>query len=83
MRNIVGPEHIHLSEIFREHMAIYRDAEDLINIGAYKEGANKKIDQAIRLNDPISSFLKQSVEDPCDMAESLNRLSSTLNGVEG
>ncbi|MEQ1877497.1 MAG: FliI/YscN family ATPase [Bdellovibrionia bacterium] len=80
MRNIVSNEHTHLAEMFRENMAIYRDAEDLINIGAYKEGANKKIDRAIQLNDPIIDYLRQNVGDPCTMRESLVRLSNALGG---
>ncbi|HEX4922863.1 MAG TPA: FliI/YscN family ATPase [Bdellovibrionales bacterium] len=82
MRNIISREHVHLAELFRENMAVYRDAEDLINIGAYKEGANPKIDQAIRLNDPITSYLRQNVDDPCNMEESVARLAQTLNGAE-
>ena len=47
----------------RELLAEYRDAEDLINIGAYKEGANPRIDRAIQLNESLKSFLKQSVNE--------------------
>lgn len=62
MRNVVSPEHFQQSMRVREAMAIYRESEDLINIGAYKMGTSAKIDQAIRLEQPISNMLKQSVE---------------------
>jgi flagellum-specific ATP synthase len=62
MRNVVSPEHFKQSMRVREAMAIYRESEDLINIGAYKSGTSAKIDQAIRLEQPISNMLKQPVE---------------------
>jgi flagellum-specific ATP synthase len=43
----------------RELLAAYRNAEDLISIGAYKEGAKPIVDQAIARIDGINQFLKQ------------------------
>ena len=50
----------------RDLLATYRDAEDLINIGAYKRGSNPKIDLAIQKIDAINAFLKQRAEDAAD-----------------
>lgn len=50
----------------RDLLATYRDAEDLINIGAYKRGSNSKIDLAIQKIDAINAFLKQRAEDAAD-----------------
>ena len=47
----------------RELLATYRDAEDLINIGAYVDGSNPKIDRAKKMVDPILSFLRQSIDE--------------------
>lgn len=58
----------------RETMAIYRDAEDLIQIGAYARGSSKEIDAAIAAWPAIRDFLKQSVEDPADYQQSLDQL---------
>lgn len=71
MRNVTSDEHFKQSLRVRELMAVYKDAEDLINIGAYKMGASPKIDEAIRLEGSIESLLRQSVEEPCtfDTAE--------------
>ena len=41
----------------------YREAEDLINIGAYVSGSNPKIDEAIALHEKIDVFLKQKTEE--------------------
>jgi flagellum-specific ATP synthase len=68
MRNVVSPQFVRLSRLMREHIAVYREAEDLINIGAYKTGANPQIDEAIRLQPMITEFLRQEVEESTDLA---------------
>jgi flagellum-specific ATP synthase len=78
MRNIVSPQQVHLAESMRENLAIYRDAEDLINIGAYREGTNKKIDHAISLNEPINLFLRQAVPERADLDTSVREMASIL-----
>lgn len=54
------------ASIARDLMAAYRDAEDLINLGAYAKGSNSKIDMAIHYIDSINSFLKQGIAESCD-----------------
>jgi flagellum-specific ATP synthase len=49
-----------------EHLAVYRDAEDLINIGAYVKGSNPRIDLALKKIDMITEFLRQNIEDNGD-----------------
>jgi flagellum-specific ATP synthase len=66
MRNVVTEEHFQAAVKTREMLAIYKEAEDLINIGAYKMGSNPKIDQAIRLESGIEKMLKQDVGDSTD-----------------
>ncbi|OQW50229.1 MAG: EscN/YscN/HrcN family type III secretion system ATPase [Proteobacteria bacterium SG_bin7] len=69
MRSIVPSEVIKISRELREMMAVYRDAEDLIRIGAYKQGANKTIDRAIALEPVIKSFLMQEIEDKSNLQD--------------
>ncbi len=69
MRNVVSPEHFRQSHFTREMMAVYKDAEDLINIGAYKAGSNPKIDMAIKLNDSIEHLLKQTMDENTNLQE--------------
>lgn len=61
MIEIVEKEHYQASQKLRSAMAVYREAEDLINIGAYVAGSNENIDRAIRLIEPIKHFLQQGV----------------------
>ena len=78
MRAVVTPEHTRLAQKLRENLAIYKDAEDLINIGAYKPGSNPKIDKAVKVNDALVDFLKQRVEEGTDFNSSLRLLQGIL-----
>ncbi len=57
-----------------EILAVYRDAEDLINIGAYVKGSNPKIDLALKKIDAILDFLKQGINDKGNPAATRQRL---------
>jgi flagellum-specific ATP synthase len=61
-------------------MATYREAEDLINIGAYVKGSNPRIDEALRNWETIRSFLRQRSDEDADFQNSIARLMSL--GVE-
>jgi len=78
MRSVTDHVHQELARELREILATYREAEDLINIGAYKQGANPKIDRAVRLYNPLISFLKQRVEDKADFVRSIRELQNIL-----
>jgi flagellum-specific ATP synthase len=78
MRAVATPDHVKLAQKLREYLAVYRDAEDLINIGAYKQGSNPKIDKAIKLIDGLNDFLRQRVEDPSDMKQTMQILQGLL-----
>ena len=54
---------LELSATAREHVALYRRNEDLINIGAYNKGSNPALDQAIRVHGPLQKYLRQSVDE--------------------
>lgn len=74
MIDVVDPEHQQAAKLLLEHLAVYRDAEDLINIGAYVEGSNPKIDLAIEKIDEITAFLKQDIVDKGDYQLTRERL---------
>lgn len=74
MTEIAEVEHRKAAGNARDLLAIYRDSEDLINIGAYVKGSNVKIDSAIKYNEKINEFLKQSMEDFTPFEECIGRL---------
>ncbi len=78
MKNVITPEQEKLALKMREQIAIYREAEDLINIGAYKPGTNPKIDRAIKLNDGVTEYLRQRVEEPSNFIQSLRQMQGLL-----
>ncbi len=74
MKEIVSPEHRKLATELISILATYRKSEDLINIGAYVAGSNSKIDDAIKMHEPINEFLRQGVEDKVDFERVLEEL---------
>jgi len=78
MKNIVGDNNMDFAKKVRQNIATYRDAEDLINIGAYKAGTNPKIDKAIELHDLIDEFLIQEVNEPSQFKERVQALAQRL-----
>ena len=52
----------------------YREAEDLINVGAYQKGNNPQIDFAIDRIDGVNVFLRQDVEDHSVFTDSVDRM---------
>lgn len=63
MSAVVSKEHKQLAGQMKNVLATYRDAEDLINIGAYRAGSNKNIDFAIEKIDEINTFLRQGTDE--------------------
>lgn len=78
MRAVSSPEHVKLAQKLRETLAVYKDAEDLINIGAYKPGSNPKIDKAVKVIDGVNDFLKQRVEDPTNFTQTIRQMQQIL-----
>ncbi len=59
--------------ILRRHLAVYSEAEDLINAGAYTAGSNPEIDVAIKKFREIRSFLVQGIDEKAPWIETLKR----------
>lgn len=76
---VVSREHLQAASKLKEIYAVYADAEDLINIGAYVAGSNRRIDGAIALIDQINAFLIQSVRENSSFNETSERLIGIAN----
>jgi flagellum-specific ATP synthase len=79
MKEIVTPEQYAAANELKRLMAIYRDAEDLINIGAYKAGANRDIDLAIKYRETIMRYTGQSVDELTTLDEAVEMLTATFH----
>jgi flagellum-specific ATP synthase len=58
----------------RRLLAAYREAKDLVEIGAYVAGTNPTVDRAIELKDDIEDFLQQDIQQLADSDDSWSRL---------
>lgn len=74
MSQIATKEHKAAAGKLKNVLATYNEAEDLINIGAYKSGANPNIDYAIEKIDSINEYLCQDVDDRFSFEEELQML---------
>ena len=63
MTEIVSPEHRQLASRIRDIMSVYEKNADLVSIGAYKPGTNRKLDFAMSKIDAVNSFLTQDVNE--------------------
>lgn len=69
MSDIVSKEHKQMANEIKKIMAVYKDAEDLINIGAYVRGSNESIDNAIDKINDINEFLSQKTDEKFSFSE--------------
>ena len=84
MKEVSTEEEIRLAGRVRELTATYREAEDLINIGAYARGSNARIDEAIEKIDAINTFFRQGIVERSDHAESVRELARIVGeGSQG
>jgi flagellum-specific ATP synthase len=61
MPDVVPPSHLAAASTVRDILATYRDAEDLVNIGAYVPGSNPRVDHALARIDQVRLFLRQGI----------------------
>jgi len=71
MSSVATREHKNLANRTLEMMAVYKEAEDIINIGAYSPGANPKIDLAISKIEAINRFTKQQIDEPSELENTI------------
>lgn len=74
MSSITDKGHKDVANKLKNVVATYNDAEDLINIGAYRAGSNKEIDYAIKKINDVNAFLMQGTEEKFDFEETVELL---------
>ncbi|MBA3008843.1 MAG: FliI/YscN family ATPase [Proteobacteria bacterium] len=78
MRDVSDPEHIALREQAVNVMASYKNAEDMITIGAYVDGSDPQVDRAKKLMPRINQFLRQNMDVRIDHSASVLGLKKAL-----
>ncbi|MDR2478695.1 MAG: FliI/YscN family ATPase [Treponema sp.] len=77
---VSGPVTNRAAGSLRRSMAVYAEAEDLINVGAYHSGSNPAIDESITRHGPIEEFLIQPVGERSTVSETLAAMSA-ISGI--
>jgi flagellum-specific ATP synthase len=80
MGDVVHPDQMKARSKLVSLMATYRKAEDLINIGAYVQGNNAQIDEAIKKMPEINAFLQQPIGERVTLPDSVKHLKSLFPG---
>jgi flagellum-specific ATP synthase len=85
MNDIVPAAHRDLAREAREVLSAYREAADLVEVGAYAAGSNPRVDRALRCIEPLRRFLRQDPSERSPLQETLARLAQLLGpgGKEG
>lgn len=78
--DVAEKDHIEAAISMTKAIAIYQEAEDLINVGAYVRGSNPEIDWAIDLHPAIVQFLRQRLDEPVDMESTIQSVQSIMGG---
>ncbi len=76
MNDIVDEKHLKSARDILSLSAVYEEARDLINIGAYVAGNNPEIDTAIRHHDAITRFLRQGINEKATIEESVAQMNA-------
>jgi flagellum-specific ATP synthase len=71
---LVDREVIRASNRLLQLMAVYREKEDLLSVGAYEEGGDPLLDRAIQFRRPLEALLQQEVANPADMTTVFKRI---------
>jgi len=74
MRDVTSKEHQALYRKVIDILATYRKSEDIITIGAYIDGSDKKIDYAKSMIDKVNEFLRQDVDEKVSLNVGVNKL---------
>jgi flagellum-specific ATP synthase len=82
MNKVVTKSHSELAGRIREIMAIYKENYDLISVGAYVHGANPKVDNAIKMIEPINAFLTQGITEKLGFNDIVAGLEAIFNNTE-
>ena len=80
MSDVTTPEHRECAGEIKRLMAVYKESEDLINIGAYVKGSNEEIDMAVAKNKAINMFLQQKVDENISPEDTFEAMKMIIQG---
>lgn len=78
MSDITDAAHRELAVGLREVLSAYKEAADLVEVGAYAAGSNPRVDRALKCINAVNGWLKQAPEEPSQLPQTLARLRQSL-----
>lgn len=78
MDRLASAPHREAARKLREHLAIYEAKRDLVLLGAYERGNDRRLDAALACVDRIEAFLRQAPDESCSLEETVRRLASAV-----
>ncbi|MCG8429175.1 MAG: flagellar protein export ATPase FliI [Chromatiales bacterium] len=82
MSGIASAQHVEAARGFKQLYSIYRQNQDLISVGAYERGSDERIDAAIEAIPVLEEFLRQGMNTPVSLEESIGHLIGMFNPQE-
>jgi flagellum-specific ATP synthase len=79
MGDVISTEHKELVMKFKKLYALYKENEVLIRIGAYQQGVDKELDEAVNKIEKMKNFLLQSPNEKFEFEQIIQMLKETLN----
>jgi flagellum-specific ATP synthase len=83
MHNVVSRDHFELARRYRSISARFEKGRDLVQIGAYVNGSDAGLDEAIQKHDGMARFLQQDMHESSSMAESLLQMNAAIQNEGG
>jgi len=81
MTDVIKDDHKKMAGMVKDYLAAYRENEDLIQIGAYASGSSERVDKAIKINDPMTNFLRQDRTEKTTLEQSNTKLKDILKVI--
>ncbi|MDB5049204.1 MAG: flagellar protein export ATPase FliI [Fibrobacteres bacterium] len=82
MSDVTSKEHRAATGKLLNAMAVYADAEDMVNLGAYVRGSNPQLDMAIAIHAEVDRFLIQGVEDKSELKTTLDKVAAMAGAIK-
>ena len=83
MPDLVDRRHLAAAHQVRRWLGAYREARDLVEIGAYQRGTNPDVDRALERMPAIRALLAQGRDEASTFAEAVSRLLEVAGIAEG
>ena len=69
MSDISSPTEQQAAQVLRQLLAVLKENEDLLSIGAYRHGTNRELDVAVAMKEEIHALLRQRVDEQANLSE--------------